>query len=184
MYPTGGLFALARSAGPNGNVLVTKALGPWDWTGWDDLGGGTSGSPVAYTTPDGEIAVFSRGVDAGVYLRWARSLGAKFKDWMLLGEPTTGAPSVCTMPDGSIAAAVRGEDYSVLIASAPLLSGPWSGWEDIGGSVLGGPTLFADGPTLAFVARDRGGHMVYASQEEIGSASDFWMPPQEWIVLG
>ncbi len=83
------------------------------WNNWESLGGSLTSGPAAGSWGYGDIQVFARGEDNGLWERTYDKYGDHWRDWYPLGGSLTSGPSVCSSVKGKIDVFVRGEDYTL-----------------------------------------------------------------------
>jgi hypothetical protein len=79
------------------------------WRGWFDIENGASNSsPAAVLRHPGQIDLFIRGIDDGLWHNWWN--GVQWRGWESLGGVLTTAPSVVSLSPTSVDVFVRGKD--------------------------------------------------------------------------
>ena len=156
--------------GTNGH-LYQKAYNNGSWSGWLDLEGDITGTPVAVEY-DGVAHVFARGVNGALYQK--KYENGVWSGWINHGGNITGSPSVVEY-NGALHVFATGVG-----ADADLFQlkydGQWSSWINLDGTITGSPTVLPYHGGLGVYARGINGHLYHRSYN-----SGSW---SAWIDLG
>lgn len=144
-------FVFAR--GGNGSLYLRTRLPTGAWTGWRNLGGQITGTPVAELLPGRGLTVFVRGTNGSVYARATTDL-VNWGGWqnlggLIVGSPAVGAATWVTGP---------GQAQAVLVARGTngvpyerrLVDGAWQAWTSLGASMASNPTIDVEADEFAF----------------------------------
>ena len=115
-----------------------KADGSLVASGWEPLGGVSSGSPAATTWGPGRLDVFVRGSDNNLWHKW---YAGAWSGWESLGSPAGGLgsdPAAVAWGPGRIDVLAAGVDGQLW---HKWYAGGWSGWEPLGGGLLTAPAV-------------------------------------------
>ncbi|MGB3245121.1 MAG: hypothetical protein WBB25_11340, partial [Sulfitobacter sp.] len=134
------------------------------WGNWQNLGGRLTSPPVPVALAGGQIRVFARGGDAGLWMFDAT--GAPSAP-LHLGGVLASCPAAVT-PDGvRIAVFARGIDDALWWIEFNGIS--WGGWESLGGKIDGTPAASASGAgRLDVFARGLTGGLQHFRQNAAG----------------
>jgi hypothetical protein len=132
-------------AAPVGSSVFEKfySYGAGSWSGWLDLGGLVSGTPVALYEPvANQVQVYAVGLNGSVYEDVYSYVGGSWSGWGDLGGVVSGTPVAFYQPaENQVQVYVVGGS-SIWSDVYTYASGAWSGWEDLGGAVSGSPVAF------------------------------------------
>jgi hypothetical protein len=131
--PDGRLFVFAR--GTNRAMFVRSRAPNGSWGAWNSLGGGFSSDPDATADSNGDIHVFGRGDDNGL---WVNTFdGGSWTGWRSLGGGLSSGPGACAGAGGRVYVFARGNDNGLWMRT--FNGGSWSGWANLGGILSSAP---------------------------------------------
>jgi len=143
------------------------------WSAWADRGGVLTSRPAATTAAGGEVLVFARGLDQGLWV--FRVAGGVPVPWASLGGVLTSEPEAVSWGGGRVDVFVRGLDRGLWQKTRQ--GGAWSSWTSLGGTLAGAPAVASTGAgRLDAVALDPGGALVHR-----GFVGGVW---SDWRGLG
>lgn len=161
---SGATKLFARDAG-RALVELTRA-GP-QWSGQVDRGGILTSDPAAVALQNGEIAVFGRGLDLGL---WVIGVGASPHGWTSLGGRITSAPAAASWSGSRLDVFVRGGDRALWTRSR---AGAWLPWTSLEGTLASPPAVVSTAADrLDVVARSDAGGLIH--RRWTGSAWSDW----------
>ncbi len=102
------------------------------WTPWSSVDGFITSNPAPIVLATGELLVFARGVDFGL---WVHGILPTASPWAPLGGPIGSEPVPVSWGGGHIDVFVRGIDRGLWVNTRE--GGTWSGFQPLGG-ILGG----------------------------------------------
>ncbi|MGD9535589.1 MAG: putative baseplate assembly protein [Alphaproteobacteria bacterium] len=149
----------------------------WSGGGWgtgfsDNLGGVLTTAPRAVVATGGEVAVFARGLDFGL---WMRGVLPAPVAWASRGGVLTSDPVPVSWGGSRIDVFVRGPDRALWRLARQ--GGVWGAWESLGGTLSGAPAAASTATNrLDVVALDDDGALNH--RRWTGTA---WTP---WLKLG
>jgi hypothetical protein len=104
------------------------------WSPWTELDGPVTSNPAALALAGGELVVFARGIDGGLWLSPRLPAAGP---WMPLGGIVGSDPVPVTWGGGHIDLFVRGADRALWVISRD--GGSWSEWHSLEGVLAGAP---------------------------------------------
>lgn len=157
------IFARDQHGGLRQRVLI---IGP---TLWIDHGGILTTEPRAVARPGGQVDVFVRGLDFGLWTLDASS-GAP-GTWVPLGGVLTSTP-VPVAVGGDLVVFVRGLDRALW--SRRLSGGTWSPWTSLGGVLATAPAAASRAGGIDVVTLDDSGQLIH--RRFVAGAWSDWAP--------
>ena len=130
--------------GPD-QAMLQISWTPAGWSGWIQLGGCFTTTPVAIAGPNGRVDLFGRGPDGMLYK--SAFISGAWNEWSLLGGPLLAEPIAASMPTAVRWGADNLDVFAVGFDGA-LWHIAWDGirwrpWESIGGVFTSEPVAFA-----------------------------------------
>ena len=112
------------------------------WTPWSELDGPVTSNPAPLSLATGELLVFARGLDGGL---WQRARLPAAGPWLPLGGVIGSDPVPVSWGGDHIDVFVRGADRGLWVISRD--GGSWSGWQGLGGVLAGTPAAASTAPS-------------------------------------
>jgi hypothetical protein len=142
------------------NAATWLATNTWTgtsgWSGWTSLDGFITSNPAPILLDTGELLVFARGVDFGL---WVHGILPTLFTWLPLGGPIASDPVPVSWGSGRIDVFVRGIDRGLWVNSRD--GGTWSGFQPLLGTLGGTPAAASTGPgRLDVVALSDAGTLI------------------------
>jgi hypothetical protein len=161
------VFVRAASA-----AVATATWSFGGWTAWTELDGPVTSSPAALALAGGELVVFARGLDGGL---WHRPCLPVAGSWTALGGTIGSDPVPVSSGGGRIDVFVRGADRGLWVISRS--GGSWSAWQGLDGVLAGAPAAATVSPNrLDVVALSDAGTLIHRRWD-----GAIW---SEWLDLG
>ncbi|QRM54367.1 baseplate J/gp47 family protein [Sinorhizobium sp. BG8] len=119
-------------------------------------GGILTGDPAAAVLPNGEILVFGRGLDRGL---WVIGVGMPAHGWTSLGGWITSPPSATSWGGAHVDVVARGGDRALWTRSRDAV---WSPWTSLEGKLASAPAVASTAANrLDVVARGDDGGLIH-----------------------
>jgi hypothetical protein len=157
------------------SAAASVATATWTlagWSPWIELDGPVSSSPAALALAGGELVVFARGLDGGLWLRPRLPAAGP---WTPLGGIVGSDPVPVSWGAGHIDVFVRGADRGLWVISRD--GGSWSEWQGLEGVLAGAPAAASVAPArLDVVALSDTGTLIHRRRN-----GAMW---SDWLDLG
>lgn len=112
------------------------------WSGWQHLGGTSTGDPDLAAWGNDHLEVFIRGSDGAIWRNVLAGGGAS--GWTSLGGQFTSGPSAVSWAPGRVDVFARGLDGALW--ASYLQNGAFSGWYSLGGQIISDPDVASWAP--------------------------------------
>ncbi len=153
-------------------AVATATWTPAGWTAWTELDGPVTSSPAALALAGGELLVFARGLDGGL---WVRPRLPSPGPWAPLGGVIGSDPAPVGWGGDRIDVFVRGADRGLWTITRE--AGSWSGWQGLEGVLAGAPAAASVAPgRLDVVALSDKGTLIHRRWD-----GAMW---SDWLDLG
>ncbi len=144
------------------------------WSSWYPFSGQTVGNPVATKQQNGQIVLFTRGVNGDV-IRMTK-YGSGWGSWTSLGGVTYSDPAVGQNADGRLQVFVRGTNNHIFTNYQRWNnSSSYSGWIDKGNTTAHAPTVTKNqnGRLQLFIRKSTNGASLYMKQQAASGVNNW-----------
>jgi hypothetical protein len=143
------------------NAATWLATATWTqaggWTDWSSVDGAITSNPAPIVLATGELTVFARGEDFGL---WVHGILPAFSPWAPLGGLIGSDPVPVSWGGRRIDVFVRGFDRGLWVISRD--GGTWSGFQSLQGVLAGAPAAASTGTErLDVVALSDAGTLIH-----------------------